>query len=217
MKKGLNESITKKPGKEKLLEAAIALIRSKGLNATTIDDLCGEANVTKGTFFHYFRNKEAFAVAAADHWSKVTGELFKHAPYHQFTDPLERFLGYIRFRKEILTGDVPEFTCLVGTMVQEAYLTHTEIRDACKESIFGHAKTLERDIEEAKKLYAPNGNWKPASLALHTQAVIQGAFILTKASDDPQIAAESIDHLLTYVQLLFEKEKKWNRTTTQIQ
>ena len=31
----------------------------------------------------------------------------------------------------ILRGEIPEFTCLLGTMVQEAYDTHPDIRAAC--------------------------------------------------------------------------------------
>src|SRR5690606_2544223 len=110
---------TKKPSRELLLEAATELIRTKGYTSTTVDDLCEKAGVSKGTFFHNFSSKEELAISAANHWSKVTSEFFRNAPYHQKRDPLERLMGYIRFRREILRGDLPEFTCLVGTMVQE--------------------------------------------------------------------------------------------------
>jgi TetR/AcrR family transcriptional repressor of nem operon len=40
-------------------------------------------------------------------------------------------------------------------------------------------------------------------LALHTQAVLQGAFILAKATGGAGVAADSIDHLTRYVRLLF--------------
>ena len=45
----------------------------------------------------------------------------------------------------------------------------------------------------------------PASLALHTQAVLQGAFILAKAKGEASVAAESVDHLRRYFELLFGK------------
>ncbi len=195
----------KKPSRELLLEAATGLIRTSGYTSTTVDDLCERAGVSKGTFFHNFASKEDLAVAAAHHWSEVTSAFFQSAPYHKKKDPLERFLGYIRFRKEILRGDLPEFTCLVGTMAQEIYSTHPEINQACFESIFQHAGTLVDDIHEAKKLYAPKSRWTPQSLALHTQAVIQGSFILAKAGGNVKFASDSIDHLEKYIQLLFNK------------
>lgn len=195
----------KKPSRELLLEAATELIRTNGYTSTTVDDLCAKAGVSKGTFFHNFSSKEELAVAAANRWSEMTGEFFRTAPYHQKNDPLERVLGYVRFRKEILKGDLPEFTCLVGTMVQEVYSSHPEIKNACFESIFRHAETLETDIAEAKKLYAPKAKWTAKSLALHTQAVLQGSFILAKASGQSKIASDSVDHLENYIHLLFKK------------
>lgn len=45
------------------------------------------------------------------------------------------------------------------------------------------------------------------SLALYTQVVLQGSFILAKAKDGPDVALESIDHLRRYIQLLFKTRK----------
>lgn len=198
--------------RQKLLDAALSVIRIKGYAATSIDDLCAQAGVAKGSFFHHFKNKEALGVAAAEYWSDMTGAFFEAAPYHRHADALDRVLGYIDFRKAILTGKVPEFTCLAGTMVQEVYETSPEIRDACDASISGHAAKLEAHIADAMKLRGIRADWTAQSLALHTQAVLQGAFILAKAKGRADIAAASIDHLRRYVELLFRpaicKEKE---------
>lgn len=50
------------------------------------------------------------------------------------------------------------------------------------------------------------------SLALHTQVVLQGAFILAKAKDDPSIAGDSIKHLRRYFRLLFDAHKPRENT-----
>lgn len=198
----------KQNAKEKLLWAALRVIRSRGYAATTVDELCEAAGVTKGGFFHHFASKEDLAVAAAQFWSDTTTELFAKASYHQPSDPLDRLLAYVEFRKDLLKGTTPEFTCLVGTMVQETFHTSPAIREACQASIFGHAASLENDIEEAKKLYAPKAAFTAKSLALHFQAVIQGAFILAKAKDDAHYAAESLDHLRRYLEQTFPRPKK---------
>ena len=192
--------------KRKLLDAALRVIRAKGYPATRIEDVCAEAGLTKGSFFHHFKGKEDLALAAAEHWDTVTGRRFAGAAYHDAADPVDRLTGYVDFRKALIRGALPDFTCLVGTMVQDVYDTHPAIRDACAASIGGHAATLEADIAAAMAEHGIDGDWTPESLALFTQAVIQGAFVLAKAKRDPAVAAASLDHLKRYLSLLFGRE-----------
>lgn len=187
----------------RLLEAARDVIRQKGFAATTVDDLCQSAGVTKGAFFHHFKTKDALGVAAAEFWATTTSALFAGAPYHEPDDPLDRILAYLDFRKSIIGGETFEYTCLVGTMTQEVHDSAPAIRDACADSILGHAATLEADIEAARALRGIDADWTATSLARHTQAVLQGGFILAKATGDPDLARESVDHLVRYVRALF--------------
>ena len=193
-----------KNAKTKILQAALSVIRSKGYAATTVDDLCAAAGVTKGAFFHHFKSKEELGVTAANYWAEITGAFFAAALYHRHADPLERVLGYIDFRKSMLVGRVPEFTCLAGTMVQELYDTSPAIRDACDAAISDHAEKVAADITEAMRERGMRADWTAQSLALHTQAVLQGAFILAKAKGGADIAAASVDHLRRYIELLFQ-------------
>lgn len=189
--------------KEKLIDAAVKVVREKGYNATSVDDLCREAGVTKGAFFHHFPTKAALGIAAAEAWKLHANDLFGNAPFMAQDDPLDRILGYLDYRRDMLDGPIGAFTCLVGTMVQESYDTLPALREACQDSIWGHARTLVDDIEAARKRHGVAGDWTAESLALHTQAVLQGAFILAKAADDPQAARDTADHLIRYVRMLF--------------
>jgi TetR/AcrR family transcriptional repressor of nem operon len=187
----------------KLIDAAISIVREKGYTATSVDEVCGRAGVTKGAFFHHFPSKDSLAVAATNHWAQLSDTLFAAAPYHQLDDPLDRILGYLDLRKEMLRGEVVDFTCFAGTLVQEAYGTHPDIRRACDACISGAASHLESDIAEAMKLYHVRTTWTPESLALHTQVVLQGAFVVAKAKGDAGVAVDGVDHLRRYVELLF--------------
>ncbi len=199
---------SKSKSRDKLLDAALSLIREKGYAATSVEDLCAKAGVTKGAFFHHFTTKEALGVAAATRWSEQANALFATAPYRGYSDPLKRLLGYLDFRKTLLRGGIAEFTCLAGTMVQEVYGSNPEIRDACESSISGHAAQVAADISEAMKHYRIRADWTAESLALHTQAVLQGAFVLAKAKGGAAVAASSIDHLRRYIELLFQPKAR---------
>lgn len=213
----MNATEARHESKTKLLNAALNVIRTRGYAATRIEDVCEAAGLTKGSFFHHFKSKEELALAAAHHWGEVTGQLFVQAPYHEPSTARERLLAYIDFRKALLRGELPEFTCLVGTMVQEIYDTHPAIRDACEKSISNHAATLEQDIADAMLESGIAGDgaeapWSARSLALYTQAVIQGSFILAKSQGGPEVAESCLDHLRRYLELLFSPANYPSRT-----
>ncbi len=169
-------------GRTRLLDAAVDIIRTKGLHATTVDELCAAAGATNGAFFHHWSSKEEMAVAAANHWSATTGDLFANADFHDHDDPAERVLAYLDLREQLVRGELPEFTCLVGTMAQEVYAT---------------------DPAAALQTAGTSGTTTAASVARHLMVVIQGAFVVAKAANDPAIAHESIDHLRRYLLHLF--------------
>ena len=183
------------------------VIRAKGYAAATIEDICQSAGLTKGSFFHHFKSKEELALAAAEHFAAMADGLFAQAPYRTLPDPLDRLLGYVDFRIAILEGSLPDFTCLLGTMVQETFESHPAIRDACDAHISAHAALVAKDIAEAKLRYAPDAKWSSEGLGLYTQAVIQGSFILAKAKGGPDIAAECLGHLRRYLELLFNQPR----------
>ena len=197
--------------KTKLLDAALRVIRAKGYAAATIDDICHQAGVTKGSFFHHFKGKDELALSAVEHWGTVTENLFAAAPYQVAKDPLDRLLGYVDFRGAILMGDLADYTCLLGTLVQETYDTHPEIRAACDRGMSSHIAQLTRDIEAAKKRYVPRASWSPESAGYFIQTVLQGSFIFAKAKQSPEIVRENLAHLRRYLAALFTQPHRPKR------
>ena len=204
----MSASETQHASKTRLLDATLMLVRTKGYTATRIEDVCAEAGVTKGSFFHHFRSKEELALAAAAHWDARVRQVFEEASYHELSDPLDRLLAYVDLRKAMLIGDLPEFTCFAGTVIQEAYRTHPEVSAACARTIAAHARTLEADIGAAMRKYHVRGSWTAESLALHIQAVIQGSFIIAKGKGGAEVAAQSLDHLRAYIEQVFAGDRR---------
>ena len=202
-----SRSIPAKTGnaRAKLLDAAIALVRQQGFSATSVDQLCQMAGVTKGAFFHHFASKDALGAAAADHWTETSSALFLEADYNRHDDPLDRYLAYLDFRDELATGEVAEFTCYAGTSLQECYDSSVAIRDAAYQSIAGHSARLAEDLDQAIARYGAPEGVTGLSLGLYTQAVLQGAFILAKGQGNAGPVHDAIGHLRRYILMLFDR------------
>jgi TetR/AcrR family transcriptional regulator, transcriptional repressor for nem operon len=189
--------------KTKILEAAVKVFRTKGYTATRVEDLCAEAGLTKGGFFHHFKSKEDVALSALEYWNATASEMFGGAPFMQLTDPLARLLGYIDLRKELLQGSLAEVTCLAGTLAQEMFDSSPAIRAAAERAIRTNAEWVTELVRDAKRVYAPDATWSPESLALYTQSALQGGFVVGKAYGDVHVIGEAVDHLRRYVVSLF--------------
>lgn len=186
-----------------MIDAAHALVRRQGFAATSVEQICMAAGVTKGAFFHHFASKEALGVAAAQAWTARAAPLFDLPAHVRADDPLDRLLGHIDMRMAMIDGPADGFTCFVGTMVQESFASSEAIRKACEDSIAAYCDALSIDIQAAIDRHGIAAGVTACDLAWHVQSVLQGAFIIAKATGDPQTAHASIAHLRRYVAMLF--------------
>jgi TetR/AcrR family transcriptional regulator, transcriptional repressor for nem operon len=198
--------------RSKLLESARDVIRAKGYAATTVDDICASAGVSKGSFFHHFTSKEQLGIAAVGAFGEMAAGLFATAPYTRLRDPRARVLGYVDFRVSLLQGDIAQYTCLLGTTVQEVHSTHPELRAACEIALADHIAELTLDLEAAKKKYAPDASWSAESVGYFMQSVLQGAFIFAKAKQSQEVAIECLQHLRRYLETLLGRTRKQKET-----
>src|SRR5262249_12169344 len=200
MRKPQADSLTK----QKLLAAATELMLTKGYTDTSVDEICAAAELTKGSFFHYFDGKEELGRVLAERFTTMMREKFETAPFRSKKDPLERVFGYIDFLIEKSRSPMTK-GCLLGTFVQELSQTHPKIRSVCAAGFEGQADRLKQDLEEAKAKYVPRARWRSQSLAEHVLAVAQGAIILAKAKQDRKVIEESLEHVREYLKNIFGK------------
>src|SRR5262249_17260185 len=112
--------------RQRLLEAAIALIWEQSYGSVTVDAICEKAGVRKGSFYHFFKSKADLAAAALEaHWQSVRPELDRI--FSATVPPLERLKNYFQFiyfeqrlQKE-KTGQVLgcPYTCVGAELVQQ--------------------------------------------------------------------------------------------------
>jgi TetR/AcrR family transcriptional repressor of nem operon len=198
---------TRGSARKRLIEAAHTLVRRQGWSATSVDQICTAAGVTKGAFFHHFVSKEALGVAAAQAWTdRAAAHIFDNASLTAIEDPLERVLAHIDLRAALIAGVAEDYTCFVGTIVQETFATSDPLRSAGQASLAAYSERLAADIDQALDRYGSTVPVNSQSLAYFVQAVLQGAFVLAKGQGEPSVARQSIAHLRRYVEMLFGKD-----------
>jgi TetR/AcrR family transcriptional repressor of nem operon len=190
--------------KRKLLDAGLNLMRLRGFNATTVDDICAKAGVTKGGFFHYFKTKDDLAAAAVTRFHELKARQFADAPFSQLDDPLDRVFGRLDFAEEA-AGGTKGLTkgCLVGMLAQELSFTNSDLRALCQEKFERIARTFETDLAEAKAVYAPKAGFDPKSIAMLYLSIVQGSLMLAKASESNRVLIENIEGFRAYLGTLF--------------
>jgi TetR/AcrR family transcriptional repressor of nem operon len=198
MRTAQKDSLTK----QKLLDAAQSLMLAKGYAATSVDEVCEAARLTKGSFFHYFDSKEHLGKLVAEHFFSARQQQFLSAPFHQKKDPRDRVLGYVDFLIDMSRDARGAKGCLLGMFVQELSETHPRIRSVCAACLDEQAEFLQKDLEQAKTKYTPRARWSPQDLADHLIAVMQGAIILAKAKQDRKLIEASLLHVKAYLHSL---------------
>ena len=193
---------TQSPTKERLLDAAQALMLSKGFTATTVDEICGSAKLTKGSFFHYFASKEALGKALLERFC-ASGERQHASCCAQERDPLQRVYRYIDSLIRRSHDAAMSHGCLLGTFAQELCDESPQIRQVCANGFDQWTARFGEDLARAKRQRAPKAAFEPREVAEHLIAVLEGSLILAKAKRQPRIVARHLRHFRVYVETLF--------------
>ena len=192
--------------KRRLLDAAVQLMLRQGFTATTVDEICAEADLTKGSFFHYFKTKEEIGEGALDHFFSRQQQHFAEAEFVRFADPLERIHGLLDFIIQTMKGPQMQ-NCLCGNLAQELAHTHPRFRASCNEKFSGFAKFIQATLREARAKYKPKADFDPESVSLMFVSLMQGSILLAKTMQDAKLMAHNLEHFRSYVDTLFARTR----------
>ena len=197
--------------RDQLLAAARKLILERGFAAATVDRICETTGVTKGAFFHYFEDKNVLGKSVAEQFASDLVQAYETGPFLQPSDPLKRVFAYIDFTSEIMRGPLLSHGCLIGALSVEVAQTHEEIRALCAQTFDGWARSLSYLLREAKTRHAPAVAFDPDAIARLFLATVEGALILARAHQDPELVEEGLSQFRDYVRLLFGQDTKRGR------
>jgi TetR/AcrR family transcriptional repressor of nem operon len=190
--------------KRKLVDAGVKLMRARGYNATTVDDICADAGVTKGGFFHYFKSKDDIAHTALAHFHEARMKSYEDAPFRKLADPLDRVFGRLDFVKSSIGGEHHVTKgCLIGMFAQELAVTNPEIGDVCQNYFGRMVRDFSRDLAEAKAAHAPDAKFDPKGLAQLYLAIVQGSLMLAKIAGGNEVLRDNIEQFRNHLRFLF--------------
>ena len=184
--------------RDAVVEATQRLMVAKGYAATTVEQICQEAETTKGTFFHYFSSKEAIAKAALERFTEVQRAALDSRPFAKELEPLKRFDGFIEFVAQSVKDPIRD-SCLVGILAHEMSDTHPEFRAMCRAALGRSAHDLKQLLDDIKSRYAPKKLVDTQSLAELFVIVSQGAYLVSKAKGSPAPMRSALRHYQAHV------------------
>ena len=194
--------------KDRILDSAQAFVLEKGFSATSLDDILTATGVTKGAFFHHFRSKadlahklvERFAeedFAAFEEWDRRADALAD--------DPYQALILFLKFFEEWLDGLPSPFAgCLFAVYVYENSLFDVEINAYVRKSLKRWQGYYEEKFARVIALRPPRQQVTATELAEAIVSLLEGAFILSRAYDDPGLTTRQSRLFRGYLKLLFE-------------
>jgi TetR/AcrR family transcriptional repressor of nem operon len=193
--------------RERILDSAQAMILGQGFAGVSVDQIIRSLGLTKGAFFHHFRNKNDLARALIRRYADEGIALFRSnlaRAKRLSDDPLQQFLILVGLYEELFANLTEPYPgCLLASYVYELQQFDAEIRTILNEEFLLTRHELTTLIEEIGKRYPPRRDFDPVSLADGFMSVFEGAFILSKSLGEADITVRQLRLYKTCIEALF--------------
>lgn len=187
----------------KLVGATVRLILKQGFPATTVDQICTEAGVTKGSFFHHFATKDAIGLAAAEGWMEYVASVYAGAVSDGTADPLDQLHKFF----DILDGFTRDpgrlCACVVGMLSQEMALVHPQFQAAAARHFTSWTQNLNRLLVAAKEKHPPVVDFDPERVAWFVNSLWQGSIVVAKATQSASMFRTNLRMAREWIDGLF--------------
>jgi TetR/AcrR family transcriptional repressor of nem operon len=198
--------------RKKILDVAQDAVLTKGFDATSIDEIVANAELTKSGFFYHFRDKNALAHALIERHIEVEDQLFDEVfgrAKDLADDPLQVALIALKLLAELIE-DMPNGHpgCIVATAVYQDRLFNPDVREANRRAVLGWRSRFRAMFDAIVEVYPAHDEVDLDDLADMVSSVIEGGIVMARAVSEPSMTARQIMLLRSYVRLLFSPRLK---------
>lgn len=191
------------------MAAAEGLILGKGYAGTTLDDVLSATGLTKGAFFHHFRGKADLARAVVERYAANDARLFREMSDRAdrlSDDPFERVNIFLRLFEEYLDGlGAPFPGCVFASYTCEAQNFGPEIHRFVRESLEVWIGIYETKLAALITARPPAQPVTARGLAEFAATLVEGGFIMAKATSDAAWLQRQSETFRACLQLLFPR------------
>jgi AcrR family transcriptional regulator len=182
--------------RNRVLDAAAALVFEHGVAGTTLDDVRAAANVSKSQLYHYFTDKEDLVHAVIvrtvqqvlDAQPRLI-DLSSWAAIAAWFDDLVQ----LQAERHAIGG------CPIGGLAGELAETDDQARSEIAAGFDRWEAPLRNGLAQMQADGKLRRRADPARLATATLAAIQGGLVLTQTRRDPQQLRIALDAAYTYL------------------
>jgi TetR/AcrR family transcriptional regulator, transcriptional repressor for nem operon len=188
--------------RQRLIEAAVFLFWENGYAATGVAEILARAKVNSGSFYHFFKSKEALLVAVLD-WYLLGLEPFVMQPaFAQSPDPIERVFAVLAFYRQNLIKTGCTYGCPIGRLALEIAEDRTGVHQLLAANFDGWTAAIEACLDAARDRLPPDLD--RASLSQFVLTVMEGGVMQSRAHRDIGPFDASVRHLRRYFELLIQ-------------
>ncbi|HEY1845341.1 MAG TPA: TetR family transcriptional regulator C-terminal domain-containing protein [Buttiauxella sp.] len=135
--------------REALIRAGVVLVTENGFLSAGIDNIVRTIGVPKGSFYHYFKNKEAFGLAVLEAYQQYFAQKLDRHLLNTKLPPLARIDDFVRSAGQGMARFDYARGCLVGNLLQESPLLPDTFGDVLKTILFDWQMRISRCLQEA--------------------------------------------------------------------
>jgi TetR/AcrR family transcriptional repressor of nem operon len=194
--------------RERILEAAQQLVMERGFSATTVDAILDVAGASKGAFFHHFSSKADLGRVLVERYATADGELLEHLmaiAEARTDDPAAQLIEFIAaFEAGIEDLSLAQPGCLFVSFIYEQYAGQEETHKLILDDVLHWRARILDKLEQATERRTPAISVDLESLADHVFTILEGGFVLARATGEPIKLRDQLRHLRAYLTLLLQ-------------
>jgi len=194
--------------KEKILDAAEALVLDHGYGATSIDQILEKTGITKGAFFYHFKSKSELAQALVARYIKRDDELLYSLvdkAEKLSRDPLQQILIFIGLLIEVFEGIEQPPGCVVASFVYQFEEFNVDTKSAVIKGFDEWHLVLDEKFCMALDKYPARIEVQAATLVDTLLSVFEGGLIVARMVSDANVMVKQLTQYKNYIELLFDQ------------